>query len=67
MREFTEDDIRYGPDLCPGCNLCSHCREQRNEIAEYVAALKKKIKKVKSLEKKVKRLEDEINRIADTP
>lgn len=35
-RELEDNEIRYGPSLCPGCNLCSHCRQQRTDIADMV-------------------------------
>jgi len=55
MREITEDEIRYGPSLCPGCTQCSHCHEQRQEIADYVVHLEKELTRLRGSEKKSKK------------
>jgi len=55
MKELTEDEIRYGPALCPGEQMCSHCLQQRDEIAKYVAHLKKELAQLRGSEKKSKK------------
>ena len=49
---MSDTAIRYGPSLCPGCNLCIECQQQRREVADLVLQLHKKIK---TLKRKIKK------------
>jgi hypothetical protein len=46
VKELTDDEILYGPALCPGETTCSHCQQQRQEIVDYIRHLKEQIDKL---------------------
>ena len=45
---LSDTEIRYGPASCPGCNLCSDCRQQRKELADEIKSLRKQVKSLQA-------------------
>ena len=45
---LTDTEIRYGPGLCPGCQDCIHCQQQRKDVADLVKHLRKRVEELEA-------------------
>jgi hypothetical protein len=45
-QKALEQEIMYGPSLCPGCLSCAECKASRVRVVEQVRKLYAKIKQL---------------------